>query len=169
MRPLLTAAILLGTGCATSAPTITHVKSGAATSLEGLRGHVVVVNFWAEWCKPCMAEVPEVARIVEEESNGALFLPVYYREQPARTGTFYTWLEAQPAYFRDRVCWGNGAFLHRYDLQLIPQTYVLGRDGTLVEQFNGGITGPRVEQLRAAIRKGQGVPSVAAPPAIESR
>ena len=169
MRVWLTVGTLLVAGCATSAPTITHQKSGATTTLEGLRGHVVVVNFWAEWCKPCMAEVPVMAQIVEEEGNGVLFLPVYYREQPARTGTFYPWLEAQPAYFRDRVCWGNAAFLHGYDLHLIPQTYVLGRDGALVEHFQGGITGPRPEQLRAAIRRGLGAPaSGEVPPAAPS-
>ena len=158
--------------CATAAPSITHRRSGASTGLEGLRGKVAVVNFWAEWCKPCIVEVPELARIIGEEGNGTLFLPVYYRERPPANSGLYAWLGAQPEYFRDRVCWGSASLLHRYlQAQLLPQTFVLGRDGTVIAYFKGAITGPRTEQLRAAIQKGNAAPPPmpAPPPPAEPR
>ncbi len=47
---------LFSSACATTSvparPTLTHRISGKTTSLEGLRGKVLVLNFWAEWCKP---------------------------------------------------------------------------------------------------------------------
>jgi thiol-disulfide isomerase/thioredoxin len=162
-RTLWTALWILG-GCATGQATITHEKSGATTALDELRGHVVVVSFWAEWCKPCLKEIPEIARVVDEEGNGALFLPVYYRAQPTRESNLYGWIAQQPAYFSDRVCWGSSAFLAHYDLHSIPKTYVLGRDGALVKEFHGSITGERTEQLRQALRQGLAV-QPAVPPA----
>ena len=141
--------------CATAAPSITHRRSGASTGLEGLRGKVAVVNFWAEWCKPCIQEIPEMARLTDGFGPEVMFLPVYYRPDPG-SGALAAWLDGQPAYFRDRVCFGNSAFLHDYDLRAIPQTFVYGRDGQRVRDFKGSIQGTRLEELRTAIAQALG-------------
>ena len=41
-------------------------SSGDATQLEDLRGNWVVVNYWAEWCKPCIREIPELNALDRE-------------------------------------------------------------------------------------------------------
>jgi len=137
-------------GCATTAPTITHRRSGATTTLAGLKGNVVVVNFWAEWCKPCIAEIPDIARVTGAFGSEVLFLPVYYRPDSS-SPKLAEWLDTTPAYFRDRVCFASASFLSQYDLSRIPHTYVYGRDGALVADYQAAISGPRLDQLRAAI------------------
>lgn len=137
-------------GCAASAPTITHRRSGATTSLEGLRGKVVVVNFWAEWCKPCINEIPDIARVTDAFGPDVLFLPVYYRAD-ASSPKLSQWIETTPAYFRDRVCFANSGFLSHYDVTRIPHTYVYGKDGRVVGDYVGAISGERLIQMRAAI------------------
>ena len=131
-------------------PTITHRRSGSSTTLAGLQGKVVVVNFWAEWCKPCIGEVPDIARVADSMGPDVLFLPVYYHPDP-RSARLSEWIDAQPAYFRDRVCFASSTFLGNYDLHRIPHTYVYGRDGRLVADYPAAIYGDRLEELRSAI------------------
>jgi len=53
---------------AVSALTVAQFKdlSGQAGSLEQWRGRVLVVNFWASWCPPCLQEIPGLVRIYRE-------------------------------------------------------------------------------------------------------
>ena len=137
-------------GCA-GTPTVTHRRSGATTTLEGLRGKVVVVNFWAEWCKPCLKEIPEIARALDAIGPEVLFLPVYYQVDRG-SPHFSEWIEAQPAYFRERICFATGTFLASYSLSVLPKTYVYGRDGRLLKEYSGAILDEEVDDLRATVR-----------------
>jgi cytochrome c-type biogenesis protein len=46
--------------------------AGEPTSLEALRGKVVLLNIWATWCHPCRAEIPELERLHDEYSSAGL-------------------------------------------------------------------------------------------------
>ena len=38
---------------------------GRKVNLKSLRGKVVMIDFWATWCGPCLAELPEVQKLIE--------------------------------------------------------------------------------------------------------
>ena len=62
---------------------------GTPFSLTSLRGKVVLVNFWASWCEPCVAEMPSLQRLRDELGTGSFeVLGVNYKEGPARIDTF---------------------------------------------------------------------------------
>ena len=62
---------------------------GAPFSLKQLRGKVVLVNFWATWCEPCITEMPSLQRLRNElAASGFEVLAVNYQEGPARINGF---------------------------------------------------------------------------------
>lgn len=109
---------------------------GNKISLSDYKGKVVIVNFWATWCGPCIHEMPDLQKLYEKYNKDGLQilgLTVQSREQQIpgllkRTGVKYPiLLDAEPAVEK------YGPF------NSIPQTYIINRDGEIVEE----ITGPR--------------------------
>jgi thiol-disulfide isomerase/thioredoxin len=153
MRMGFLAFLLLLASCA-SAPTVTHARSGATATLDSLQGKAVVMSFWADWCDPCLKQMPMLARISAEEGQDVLFVPVYYRERPP--DGLASWLQEQPPYFAEAACWGNQSLLLKHLLTAIPRTYVYGRNGRVVEQFEGTITEDKAEVFRWSVRRALG-------------
>ncbi len=101
---------------------------GAAWSLHEQRGHAVLLNFWASWCEPCVAEMPSLAHLAErEQASGLRVVAVNYRE-PA--DTIRRFLEATPlspalAIALDR----DASAATSFDVHAFPSTVAVGADG----------------------------------------
>ncbi len=66
-------------------PLVLHDLSGKEVDLASLKGRVVLVNFWATWCEPCIAEMPSI-QALEAKLGGKPFavLAVNYGESSAK-------------------------------------------------------------------------------------
>src|SRR5687767_15869566 len=59
-----------------------NAPDGTTRTLAGLRGKVVVINFWATWCKDCRTEMPALNSVARD--SDAVFLAIDMREDGAR-------------------------------------------------------------------------------------
>ncbi len=46
-----------------------EVLNGSDTSIEKMQGKWIVVNYWADWCAPCIKEIPELVEFAEENTD----------------------------------------------------------------------------------------------------
>ncbi|MGB0629661.1 MAG: TlpA family protein disulfide reductase, partial [Alphaproteobacteria bacterium] len=111
--------------------------SGAELTLKSFRGRIVLVNFWATWCGPCVREMPSLERL-HNKLNGPDFLVIALSED--RKG----WEKIGP--FREKLNLRDLPLYHDVKSKMmfatkargLPTTLLIGRDG---EEL-GRLTGP---------------------------
>ena len=112
-------------------------------------GVVTIVNVFASWCGPCQEEHPalmELARV-----GKARIVAINYKDQPENARRFlgefgnpYSAVGVDP----------NGRMAIEWGVYGVPETFVIGKDGTIAEKFVGPIsTESRFADLNAAIDK----------------
>lgn len=101
---------------------------GAPFSLKQLRGKVVLVNFWATWCEPCITEMPVLQRLRNElAASGFEVLAVNYQEGPARIGGFVEKMKLTLPVVRDT----DGSVARSWGARVFPASYLVDRDGNI--------------------------------------
>jgi thiol-disulfide isomerase/thioredoxin len=99
---------------------------GTAWSLQAQRGHAVLLNFWAGWCEPCLAEMPSLEALAERERpSGLRVLAANYREGVPAIRRF---LDATPLAL-DIALDADGAAARAFDVHAFPSTVAIGADG----------------------------------------
>lgn len=122
------------TGSPAAAPAIDlFTADGAPFSLASLRGKVVLVNFWASWCEPCVAEMPSLQRLRDQCLGRLEVLGVNYQEGPARIKAFLGKVGIVFPVVRDT----DGAVARAWEARIFPSTFVVDREGRVQASLVG--------------------------------
>jgi peroxiredoxin len=106
-------------------PLVLRDIDGREVRLESFRGRTVVVNFWATWCAPCVAEMPSLERLRERlRADGLEVLAVNLQENAARIRPFAERLGLSMPMLRDH----DGSVRTAWNVSVFPTTFVVGPD-----------------------------------------
>lgn len=108
--------------------------SGEQANLMNFKGDVIFLNFWATWCPPCIAEMPNIQALYEQYSykEDITFIMVSLDENPLKARQF---LEDRGFTFGGYRL--NGIRPDVFRSSTIPTTYVINKEGRLVSTKRG--------------------------------
>jgi len=117
-----------------TAPDFTLEGDSGPVALSDYRGKVIYLDFWASWCAPCRDSFPWMNAMQEKyASQGLEVIAINLDKERTKAKHF---LEALPAGFT--VAYDpEGAVAEHYQVSVMPSSYLIGRDGTVVGRHRG--------------------------------
>ena len=120
----------------TSAPDFTVQDSDRKVSLDEFRGKIVVLNFWATWCPPCVDEMPSLVQMQQKmKGKGVEVLAISVDADQNAYQNFLKNYKVDLLTVRDP----NQKSNNLYGTFKFPETYVIDRQGILRRKFIGPI------------------------------
>ncbi len=109
--------------------------NGRVVKLSDYKGKVVLLNFWATWCPPCRAEMPELVRLQKGDASQGLQIlgvtyPSYKRDSVRRL--------ARKLKLNYPVVFGSRELAGKYGVgEVLPTTVVIDREGKIRDRILG--------------------------------
>ena len=155
----ITLFVFLLTGCyrgshptriGVQAPDFTVQDDESKIALAQFRGQVVVLNFWASWCPPCIAETPSLVAMQQQlKARGVVVVAVSIDEDEEAYRKFIKQYGITFPTVRDP----DERIEHLYGTVKIPETYIIDRNGVLRRKFVSDVewTAPDVVKFLSAL------------------
>ncbi|MBC2581814.1 TlpA disulfide reductase family protein [Clostridium sp. DJ247] len=128
---------------------------GNYVSLSDLKGKKVFLNFWASWCPPCKAEMPDIEKIYEENQDKDLVIVTINLGEDVNTAKsfidknnykFKVLLDFDPSVAID----SNQSVAIKYNITSIPTSFFIDKNGLITAKHVGSMT---YEQMKDYINK----------------
>lgn len=113
--------------------------AGRPFKLSHYKGSVVILNFWASWCGPCVEEVPSLIKLVEEMQGKVKVVAISGDSQKSDIDVF---LKSFPKFSSENIViiWDKDSSLaQKYGVDRLPESFILGKDLKLIKKIIGSI------------------------------
>ncbi len=139
--PLTLLGLFLGSGCYSStrparigkaAPDFVVQDADRKVTLSEFKGKVVVLNFWASWCPPCVAETPSLVKMQNQlRDKGVVVVAISADEDENAYHKFIAKYGMDFVTVRDPTT----RIQRMYGTIQLPETYIIDRNGILRRKF----------------------------------
>jgi cytochrome c biogenesis protein CcmG/thiol:disulfide interchange protein DsbE len=112
---------------------------GQESELKSLTGKVVILNFWASWCSPCVEEVPSLIKLVKEFKGNVQLIAI---SGDSRKEDIEVFLKSFPELKNVdiKIVWDEDrSLMKKFDVTRLPESLVLGKDQKAVKKLVGSI------------------------------
>jgi cytochrome c biogenesis protein CcmG/thiol:disulfide interchange protein DsbE len=137
-----------------TAPNFSFTLDGQPTNLAALHGKIVVLNFWATWCPPCVAETPALEKMYSQlQPLGVTVLGVSVDDDAAAYQKFLIDNRITFPTYRD----ASKKISISYGTAMYPETYIIGRNGKIERKLIGeqDWTSPQMIGYLRAVAEGK--------------
>jgi peroxiredoxin len=140
------------------------VRTGKKVRLSDYRGRAVLLNFWATWCPPCKEEIPWFVDLQKQYGGQGLVIIGVAMDDSGQNEIASFANDMRMNY---PVLLGNDSVSSEYgNVEALPTTFYIGRDGTIVNRVFGLIEPREVEEnIKAALQQGNSRVAVLQSPA----
>lgn len=108
-----------------------HNRSGESTNLQDVKGEVIVINFWATWCPPCVAEMPSFQKLYDDYGNSVSFFFVTSEDHKPVDKFMEKHSYNLPVYFQEYEA------PDQLESRALPTTFVISKKGEIVIKETG--------------------------------
>ncbi len=107
-------------------------------SSQELDGRVVLLDFWATWCLPCVQDLPKLSRLHESyKERGVSVLSVSIEEERGARRKILKMMKKQEATHPAFLDQGEVSAWASYNVRVVPAQFLINQDGEIVAQWSG--------------------------------
>jgi thiol-disulfide isomerase/thioredoxin len=129
--------------------------AGELLSLESMRGRVVLLDFWATWCKPCVKSMPELDAMYRDyQKLGLSVIGVAVETGKDREKKVKKFLAKKPVGYPIVIDEEEAGSWEAFNVGALPTLYLIDREGRVVERWTGIID---MAAVRSAVDRAIGM------------
>lgn len=127
--------------------------NGNAVKLSDYKGKVIILNFWAVWCKYCKLEMPDINELNKEleKDNDTVILAVNVQESSDTVKNYLSSNKIDLKVLLDQ----DGSVSQTYGISGYPTTFIINKDGTLYTYISGATDKETLKKILEKIKNGE--------------
>ena len=129
----------VGTQDVSSLLALSKTTDGKTIQLQDVSQKLIMINFWASWCGPCMEETPGLLKFISENEKNILLVSINEDDSQKNMQSFaklFPLFKSRNVYTifdLDRQ-WSQGLGVYKF-----PETFIFNKKGKLLKEFEGAI------------------------------